>query len=506
MRFASALIRPVNARLPLVLASFTLLLHALGNPHYGFFRDELYFIICGRHPAWGYVDQPPLTPLLAAASQMFGHSLFLLRLVAALCAAATVYVTCLFVAEIGGGAFAAVLASICVTFAPVLCAFGMKVGPDMLEMPLWPLAALFVLRVVKGGDDRWWLAAGVAIGIAFESKYSVAYFAVALLLGLLFTRQRAAMATKWFWLGLLTAAVIAAPNVLWQSHYGFPMLELLRNGQMGKNVILSPSQYLGAQLLLLNPLLALPAVAGLILLLREPALRWLGYGYAILLVAMIASHGKDYYPAAVYSYIFAAGGCAIERWTSGRRALRPVVAAFAVLAGMLSLPRVLPILPVPSYIAYQKFIHLAPSSQEHHRMRQLPQDYADMMGWTQMADVVASVYRSLPNMDRRRAAIFADNYGEASAIEFFGAPYALPPVLSGHNQYFLWGPQGFDGSVLVKVGGDAAQLRTVFGSVQMVAFVHNPMGMAYEDQLPVFVCRHPRAPLSAFWPKVKNYI
>lgn len=492
--------------MPFLLAGAALLLHAAGNPHYGFFRDELYFIICGRHPAWGYVDQPPLTPLLAAASQLFGHSLFLLRLVAALCAAATVYVTCLFVTEIGGGSFAAVLASICVTLAPVLCAFGMKVGPDMLEMPLWPLAALFVLRVTKGGDPRWWLAAALAIGCAFESKYSVVFFAVALLFGLLVSPQRAAMRTKWFWLGAVIAVIIALPNVLWQAHYGFPMLELLHNGQVGKNVVLSPAQFVLSQVLLLNPILALVAVAGVTRLFKEPALRWLGYGYAFLLLMMIVSHGKDYYPAAVYPFVFAAGACAIELWTVRRRAWRPIAAGVAMLAGLLTLPRVLPILPVPSYIAYQHFIHVAPSAEEHHRIRQLPQDYADMMGWPEMAKTVAGVYDALPAGEKPRAVIFGDNYGEASAVNFFGSVYGLPPAISGHNQYYLWGPQGYDGSVVIKIGGDLSQLRQLFASVQYAAKVANPLGMAYEDRLPIYVCRRLRVPLGELWPKVKNYI
>lgn len=488
------------------MAGLTVVLHAAGNPHYGFFRDELYFIICGRHPAWGYVDQPPLTPLLAAWSQVFGHSLFLLRLIAGVCAAATVYVTCLFVQEIGGGAFAAILASVCVALAPVLCAFGMKVGPDMLEMPLWPLAALFVLRATKDADSPWWLAAGIAIGVAFESKYSVVFFTVALLLGLLISPQRLAMRTKWFSLGAFIAVVIALPNIVWQAGHGFPMIELLRNGQMGKNVILSPGQYALSQVLLLNPILAMVAAVGLIWLLKEPVLRWLGYGFAILLFAMIISNGKDYYPAAIYPYMFAAGACAIECWSSRRRMWRPVVAGLAIAAGLLILPRVLPVLPVSSYIAYQQFMHLPSSAEEHHKMRQLPQDYADMMGWPEITATVARVYDALPGGEKTRAVIFADNYGEASAINFFGPIYRLPPALSGHNQYFVWGPQGYDGSLVIKVGGELAQLRAVFGSVRLAAKVYNPLGMAYEDQLPIYVCRHLQVPLSRLWPKVKNYI
>ena len=174
-------------RIPAIAALLTLAAHLLGNPHYGFFRDELYFIICGFHPDWGYVDQPPVVPLLAAGSQLFGHSLFLLRALPAIFAAGGVYVACLIAIELGGGTFAAILTALTCFFANVLMSFGAKVGPDMVGLWLWPLAALYVLRVAKGADARWWLAAGAAIGLSLESKYSAVFFAAALVAGLALT-------------------------------------------------------------------------------------------------------------------------------------------------------------------------------------------------------------------------------------------------------------------------------------------------------------------------------
>ncbi len=191
----------MKSRVPAVAALATLAIHLAGNPHYGFFRDELYFIICGFHPAFGYVDQPPVVPLLAAGSQLFGHSLFALRALPAIFAAAGVYVTCLLALELGGAAFAQILAAIAFFFANVLMSFGGKVGPDMVGLWLWPLAALYVLRIAKGADPRWWLAAGAAIGMSLESKYSAIFFAVALIAGLALTPQRRALASPWFLAG-----------------------------------------------------------------------------------------------------------------------------------------------------------------------------------------------------------------------------------------------------------------------------------------------------------------
>ncbi|HXO17549.1 MAG TPA: glycosyltransferase family 39 protein, partial [Candidatus Dormibacteraeota bacterium] len=191
----------MRSRIPAIAALATLIAHLIGNPHYGFFRDELYFIICGFHPAFGYVDQPPVVPLLAAGSQLFGHSLFALRAIPAIFAAAGAYVTCLLAIDLGGGAFAQILAALAFFFASVLMSFGMKVGPDEVGLWLWPLAALYVLRIAKGADPRWWLAAGTAIGVSLESKYSVIFFAIALVAGLALTPQRRVLGSRWFLAG-----------------------------------------------------------------------------------------------------------------------------------------------------------------------------------------------------------------------------------------------------------------------------------------------------------------
>src|SRR5271165_7254899 len=178
------------SRIAVLAVCVVFLIHLVCNPHYGFFGDELYFIVCGQHPQWNYVDQPLVAPLLAAASQAFGPSLVLLRAVPAFFAAAGVYATCLLVAEFGGEAYAQILSAIAVFFIPVLMDFGMKVSPDMVGLWLWPLLALYVLRLTKGADPRWWLAVGAVLGICLQSKYSVLFFAVALLGGLLLTPER----------------------------------------------------------------------------------------------------------------------------------------------------------------------------------------------------------------------------------------------------------------------------------------------------------------------------
>ena len=498
-------------RIPLIAAIVTFGLHLVGNPHYGYFRDELYLIICGQHPQWGYVDQPPLVPLLAAGTQMFGHSLVLLRAVPAFFAAAGVYVTCLLAAELGGGAFAQVLAALVVFLTPVLMNFGMKVSPDTPGLWLWPLAALYTLRLAKGADPRWWLAVGAAVGVCLQSKYTVVFFLTALLLGLLFTPERRILFSRWFLAGCGVCGLIALPNFLWQAHYGFPMLELLRAGQHGKNVIVGPMQYMLQQLLITNVFLSLVWIIGLGWLLWNVRLRFLAYTYVILMVFMMVLHGKHYYPADVYPLLMAAGGVAIEAWTNRWKMLRPVVAAAVIFLGLVFVPFALPILPEEQVVSYTNWLlgvlHISRQTvaTEHGRHAELPQDWADMHGWPELAATVASVYQSLPPGDRAQAAIVAGNYGEAAAIDFFGRQYGLPPALSGHNQYYLWGTHGYSGNVIIDVAGDCGAREHLFQSSQLGATFSSRWVMPYENDIPIMVCRGINKPLAELWPGIKAY-
>lgn len=491
--------------IPVVAGLLTFVFHLAANPHYGFFRDELYFIICGFHPQWGYVDQPPVTPLPAAGSQLFGHSLFLLRAIPAAFAGASVYVLCLLVAELGGGAFAMVLAAVCGALCPVLAAFGEKVGPDMVGLWLWPLAVLYLVRIAKGGDARQWIGVGAAIGVSAESKYSVLFFATAFLIGLLLTPERRILFSKWFLAGAALAVAIALPNFIWQAVNGFPMWELLRAGQQGKNVVLSPPVYILAEILITNPVLSLVWIAGLVWTLLKPTLRFLGYGYLLLIAAMILTHGKHYYPADVYPIFFAAGAVAIEAWTQQLRYVRPIAITVAILAGLIFIPYVEPILPEETFIRFNKVIGpklgMAALTAEHLKQTWMTQDWADMHGWPQLAATVERVRDSLPPAQRAKAIVFAQNYGEASAIAFF----TNIPVISGHNQYYLWGLHGNDGDIMIDINGACWHDFHLYRSATRATTFSNPYGMPYEDNMPIEICKGITQSLQALWPKAKNY-
>jgi hypothetical protein len=506
----------VNARrdrtlraIPWVAGAATFVFHLAANPHYGFFRDELYFIVCGFHPAWGYVDQPPLVPLAAAATQLFGHSLLLLRAVPALLAGASVVAACALAVELGGGAFAEVLTAIVVALTPVLDAFGQKVGTDEANPLLWTLAALAVLRVVRGADPRWWLLAGAAAGIAFETKYSTLFFVVALVVGLLVTPERRALRTPWFGAAVALFVVLALPNALWQWREGFPMLELLRAGQSGKNVLVGPVAYLVQEVLITGVFLALVWIAGLVWLARDRSARFLAVTWVVLIGMMIVLHGKHYYPAAIYPIPIAAGAVAIEAWTRRAAIARVAITAVALVVGVLFAPLTLPVLPESDAVAYSdafmRALHVSRGTlaTEHQRPSLLSQDFADMHGWPRLAATVERVAATLSPADRARAVIVAQNYGEASAIVFFGRD--LPPVISGHNQYWLWGTHGRSGDVLIDVGGDCGAREHLFAHAQRAATFDDPWAVSYERDLPIMLCRGIRVPLATLWPRIRNY-
>lgn len=493
-------------RIALIAAALTLLMHLIANPHYGFFRDELYFIVCGFHPDWGYVDQPPVVPLLSAATQIFGTSLFLLRAVAALCAAGCVYVTCLFVIELGGGEFAQILAALLAALLPVLNAFGTKMSTDTPGLLLWPLVALFVARIANGASPRLWLWAGVAFGLAAESKYTVLAYGVALVAGIALSPMQRILRTRWFVAGAAVAIVLTVPSFIWQAVHGWPIVQMIANQQRTEIIPHSPLGYVVQQILITNPILAAVWIFGVAYAFARPALRWIGWTYVILIVLMIAGHARNYYPGDAYSLFVAVGALAIEQTASLTRFRTAIVGAIA-LTSMLTLPFVFPIMAearlAATIEAAQRVVSLHLVSVRH-GYSPITQNFADMHGWPQLTATVAAVYDGLPPQQRARAAILARNFGEAGAIDVYGKAYGLPPALSGQNNYWIWGSRGYDGSVVIEVNGTCGPM---FRSQRVaVARFYDRWAMPTENEIPISVCYRLKEPLAQYWPKLKTFI
>jgi hypothetical protein len=490
------------------LALASLVLHALANSHYGFFRDELYFIACGDRPDWGYVDQPALIPLLASWSHaIFGDFLWGFRLLPMLVAAATVAASAEFTRVIGGGRFAQWLAGTCVLLAPIFLLNGTLFFTDMFQPLTWLGLSWALVRLEQSEDERWWLAFGAIAGFSLNTKYMIAFYLAALAIGLLFTPRRVSLLRPWVWLGALLTAVMVLPNVLWQAAHGWPFLELGKAGAAHKNIVMSPPAFFLQEVLLIGPVAAAVWLCGLWACLVRPKFavaRAFAIAWVILLLVFDFSHGKPYYLAAIYPALLAFGGVRIEAWI-GNAAGRVAALVIVAVAGIASAPMTLPILPVETFIRYEKAIGFTPSSGEHQMLGILPQIYADMFGWQEMARKIAAVYWSLPPGDRARAAFFGNNYGEAAAIDVFGPSLGLPPALSGHNNYYVWGPRGHDGSVLIIIGGSTRHYADLFRSFTIAGHIDAPYAMPFETDKPIYVLRDMKMPLQSYWPQVKNY-
>ncbi|MGE5326977.1 MAG: ArnT family glycosyltransferase [Deltaproteobacteria bacterium] len=497
----------------LSLALATLILHVIFDANYGYFRDELYFLACGQRLDWGYVDQPPLIAVIAAFSRwLLGDSLRAIRFFPALAGAGKVLLTGLIARDLGGKRFAQVLACAAVMAAPIYLGIDHLLTMNAFEPLFWMGCVYVAIRICKGGSPKLWLAFGALAGLGLENKYSMLFFGFAFVVGLLATSRRGVLLKKWIWLGALVAFLIYLPNFVWEIRHHWPMFEILSNVQhSGKNSPINLGSFFSAQLLILDPLsfpLWLAGLGWMFFNRKGKSFRFLGWTFVVLFGTFVVLQGKMYYLAPAYPMLFAAGGVITETWIERRGAawLKPVFVAILALGGALLAPLAIPVLPVETYIAYQKALHLEPPRTEQHKMGPLPQGYADMFGWPEMVGKVAEVYDQLSPQEKSQCAIFAQNYGEAGAVDFFGPRYGLPPALSGHNNYFLWGPRGYSGEVLIVMGDRRENLERYFNQVELGAVFQHPYVMPYENHLPIWICRGAKVPLKDLWPRVKMYI
>jgi len=494
------------------LATGYALLHLAVIGRYGYFRDELYYLACGRHLAWGYVDHPPLIGLVARLIERFlGDSLPAVRLPAILAGALAIAGTGILARELGGGRFAQALAAVGLAIAPVYLFLFHILSMNAFEPLFWTAAALVLLRLLQGGDPRLWLLFGAIAGLGLLNKHSMLLFGFGVFAGLLLTPERRLLKSPWPWLGGLLAAAIFLPNLLWEIENGWPTLEFARNAETLKNVH-DPVGFLAGQISLLNPLGLLLALVGLGAYLALPALRRyrvFAWVYLILLGILLVQASKPYYLAPLYPVLLAAGGVTVERWTAGPRGarwLRPAALGLAVAAGAVTAPITLPLLSEEGLIRYSAALGIQASSGERMRRGLLPQHFADMHGWPELAATVAEVYDSLPEADRGHCGIFGQNYGEAAAIDLFGRRYGLPAALSAHNSYYLWGPHGDTGECLIVLNDRAERLGEIFAEVRRAGTFTCRYCMPYESEIPIHVCRKPKVPLSSLWPKIKKFV
>jgi Dolichyl-phosphate-mannose-protein mannosyltransferase len=490
---------------------------------YGIFRDEMYYLICGRRLAFGYVDQPPLTALQARVTEiLFGYDhTWSLRLIPALAGAAKVFLTGLIVRALGGNRLAAALAMLGVIVAGVYLGIDGYLSMNAFEPVFWMTCTLCLIHIVHAEDRtsasekirrNAWIVLGISAGLGLENKDNIVFFLVTALIALLLTPQRRILWSRWFAVSIAIIVALALPNLLWQIHYHFPTLEWLNDVRHSdKDVKLSPLQFLLAQMMMLTPwtiVLWLSGVFWLLLAKAARSVRFLGIFYLLFIPIMIALGAKDYYLAPIYPLYFAAGAICRLTWSAKAGWRNALVAAYAlllVIGFILTVPFSIPVLPPQQFLAWAKTMHYKQADSENHSATILPQFYADRFGWTEMVQKVAAVYHALPPSEQAHTGILTGNYGEASAINLYGPKYGLPIAISGHQNYWIWGPNGYTGQETIIINGATLdEMKPVYASCIIAGQLDNPLSMPWE-QRPIYLCRGRKTTFTADWKDFKFY-
>ena len=476
---------------------------------YGYFRDELYFLMCGRRLAWGYVDQPPLVAVQARLAEiLFGLSPTGIRTFSFLANGVTVGLTGLITWQLGGRRSAQFLSMSAVLAAPVFLGTGNFLSMNSFEPCFWMGSLLVVLRIADGSATaRAWLLFGLIAGLGIENKHSTVFFLVALLAGLLLSSQRRILFSKGCAGGVALLLLLALPNFLWQVAHQFPTYEFLSTvAHSDKNIKFPPLLFLFEQAKVLLISTAPLWIGGLAwLAFARAARRWrfVALTYLIFLAMMMLLHGKDYYLAPIYPVLFAAGAAACGQFTRRDWPLVAIGVNYLIGLCFFTGPVVLTVLPPARYVAYTA--PFDPNSTQFEKFTSpLPEILSDRFGWEQMTAGFAARYNALPPDIRAHTGIFCGNYGEASAVNILGPKYGLPTAISGHQNYYYWGWNGYTGESMLTLGNAAKDYTDKYAEVVDLGPFDEPWIMDHEH-LHYFWLRHRKVPYAAAWPELKYW-
>jgi len=498
-------------RLAIGLGAFFVLLALSAITRYDYFRDELYYLASTAHLDFGFVDHPPLSiAILAAWTAVFGESLFSIRLLPAIAGGLCVFLAVGICRRFGGGSFAQIVTGLATTLCGYL-AIHHYYSMNSIDLLIWVSAFWLLMNVLERPSQPGWLLLGILLGFGLLNKLSVLWLGSGLLIGLLFNPHRRVLRTRGPWLAGLVAAAMFMPYVVWQAAHGWPTLEFMANAAAGKMVSVSPGEFFAGQAFFMSPIHAPIWILGLGALLLAPSFKnWRIFAWIYLTVAAIllaAGESKSFYLGPAYPPLLAAGAITIERaFAHGRlRALRYAVIGVMVLGGAVLAPIAIPLLPPETFIRYSQTLGLTPPPEERHEQGELPQQYADQFGWRELAEAVSRAWQRLTPAERERTAIFAQNYGEAGAIDLFGRQLGLPGAICPHNSYWYWLPEGDDPQILIIIGGTLEDNSQFFEEVVQVETARSRYAMPYENNLPIFIARGPKLSLADAWPRLRRF-
>jgi 4-amino-4-deoxy-L-arabinose transferase-like glycosyltransferase len=499
---SSRLLSPNYLLLYLAVADFIGHMPVAGN--YGYFRDELYYIVSGQHLQLGYVDFPPMIAYIAAMLYpLTQDSLVSIHVVPALVGSVLVFVSGLIAREMGGGRVAQVLAALAVLVSAQL-AFASIFSMDVIDALWWTLISYLIVRLIKYKNERLWLLIGLVAGIGLMTKLTIAFFLIAVVIGL-FVSSRRVLVNRWFVPAVLIAIAIVSPYIIWNAMNGWPTVDFYI-GHGGLNGS-GPADFVLTQLLIFSPVNLPLVVAGLLFYFRKQGreYRVLGLAFVILFAFFVLTNGKPYFLFAAYPALLAGGAVFIER-LSRRRWPLSTYAGVLALSGLVLAPIFMPVLSPVAFVQYYgPLTGAANGAAAQGTGGPFPQYLGDRFGWDTMVTQVSDIYHNLTPTQQESACVFTSNYGEASALIFLGAGRGLPPVISGHNNYYLWGPGRCTGQVLLTVGVSAQELSPLFGNVTQVGTITCQDCMSSENGIPVYLCTGPLFSIGEVWPQTKDF-
>jgi hypothetical protein len=499
----------------LLFSLIKLFIHLYTNAFasYGIFRDEFYYLACASRLDMGYVDQPPLSIFILGISKfIFGDSLFAIRLLPAIAGALTVFITGLMVKKMGGGKLAITIASLAVIFVPIYLGMNTIFSMNPFDVLLWAIAFYLVILIFKEDNPKLWIWLGIILGLGLMNKIGFLWLGCGLFVGLLITDTNK-LRTKQPWISAGIAFIIFLPFIIWNAAHDWAHIEFIRNAQMYKYSGITRAEFVKWIFILMNPASAIIWILGLCYLFFQKDGRQfniLGLIFFVtFLILFISGKSKSEYLSTAFTPLFAAGGIILEQIDHRKlwKWLKYAVIIPLVLSGITTAPLALPILPVETYTNYAAAIGFGPTTAENKELAELPQFYADMFGWEEMAKNVSKVYEQIPDEEKDKTLVYANNYGEAGAVEYYREKYPLPPVISAHNNFWIWGCDYLNEEIknVIIIGGNVEDHLVSFEEAETV-FVHKvKYAMPYENNLPIFICRNLIKDVQQIWESSRHF-
>jgi hypothetical protein len=490
----------------LIFVAIKIGLNLLAISHFGFHRDELLHLTLGDHLDWGFKEVPPFIALLAKISNtIFGDSVFAARIFSTIFSGLIIWFMGQIVIELGGRKFAITLACLTLIFSPAFAASGYLFQPVVFDQLWWVLTVYLLVRYINTSLPIYIYLLGLVIGVGLLTKYTMAFFAIALILGLLFTKQRKILWSKHILFAAVIALIVFLPNIIWQFNHHLPVVTHMKTLRSEQLAYIKPTDFI-KQEMLINGIALFIWIIGFGFLLFSPRLRkfqFLAFAFILIFLFLLEMKGKEYYLFGAFPMLFAAGGYGFERWIKAKSyALRTVIILFFTLPNLLLFPLALPVFSLDQTMATFKFLHISPKWEDQ-KEHYLSQDYADMLGWDEITEKVAKAYNSLTPEQRKHTQIYADNYGEAGAIHHIGKKYNLPDVACLNSSFTLWTPDSLNAHYIIYVddqgGNNVKKFQPYIESYTKIGEVEFPY--AREKGTGIFLLVNPKPELDEAYRK-----